>query len=90
MESQEALKRIRREAGTPYFSTLYDIDMWREDFKTIEEDLEVLEILKKYLMVDTIQAYYGESVIYMKDIIYEKEEFKKVKEWLEREENNEK
>lgn len=46
MESKEALKRIRREAGTPYFSTLYDIDMWREDFKTIERDLDKLEQLE--------------------------------------------
>jgi hypothetical protein len=46
MESQEALKRIRREAGFPYFSTLYDIDMWREDFKTIERDLDKLEQLE--------------------------------------------
>ena len=47
MESKEALKRIRREAGTPYFSTLYDIDMWREDFKTIEKDLDKLKQLEK-------------------------------------------
>ena len=42
----EALKRIRREAGTPYFSSLYDIDMWREDFRTIEKNLKALEIIK--------------------------------------------
>ena len=33
----EALKNIKREAGTPYFSTLYDIDMWKEDFATVEK-----------------------------------------------------
>lgn len=43
----EALKRIRIEAGTPYFSTLYDIDMWREDFKTVETALEIVEYLKQ-------------------------------------------
>jgi hypothetical protein len=36
----KALANIRREAGTPYFSTLYDIDMWREDFATIEKELK--------------------------------------------------
>ena len=43
----EALKRIKREAGIPYFSTLYDIDMWREDFKIIEDSLKILEYLKE-------------------------------------------
>lgn len=36
----EALKRIKREAGIPYFSSLYDIDMWKEDFETIEKALK--------------------------------------------------
>lgn len=34
---QEALKNIKREAGTPYFSTLYDIDDWKDDFNTLQE-----------------------------------------------------
>lgn len=42
----EALERIKREAGIPYFSSLYDIDMWREDFKTIETALKENEELK--------------------------------------------
>ena len=42
----EALENIKREAGIPYFSTLYDIDMWREDFKTVEKSLKALEIIK--------------------------------------------
>ena len=43
----EALKNIKREAGTPYFSTLYDIDMWREDFGIIDKELKALAIIKK-------------------------------------------
>ena len=43
----EALENIKREAGIPYFSTLYDIDMWREDFKTVETALKALEIIKE-------------------------------------------
>ena len=46
MTGLEALKNIKREAGTPYFSTLYDIDMWREDFATVEKELKVLDIIK--------------------------------------------
>ena len=43
----KALENIRREAGMPYFSTLYDIDMWREDFGIVENELKALEILMK-------------------------------------------
>ena len=43
----ESLKNIKREAGTPYFSTLYDIDMCREDFSIVEKELIALEIIKK-------------------------------------------
>ena len=39
MKSLEALKNNKREAGVPYFSTLYDIDMWKEDFEIIKQDL---------------------------------------------------
>lgn len=46
-KAQEALKNIREEAGTPYFSSLYDIDMWREDFATVEKELKAVEIIKK-------------------------------------------
>lgn len=41
----EALENIKREAGTPYFSTLYDIDDWRKDFKMVEKELKALEII---------------------------------------------
>ena len=46
----EALENIKREAGMPYFSTLYDIDMWREDFKTVETALKALEIIKEKIL----------------------------------------
>lgn len=48
----KALERIKREAGTPYFSTLYDIDMWREDFQAIETALEALEIINELFDFD--------------------------------------
>lgn len=48
----EALKNIKSEAGTPYFSTLYDIDMWREDFAIVENELKALEIIRKYISIN--------------------------------------
>ena len=39
----KAFENIKREAGIPYFSTLYDIDMWREDLQTVENALHRLE-----------------------------------------------
>ena len=47
MKGLEALKNVKREAGTPYFSTLYDIDMWREDLGIIEKELKVLKSIIK-------------------------------------------
>jgi len=45
-KSLKALNNIRREATIPYFSSLYDIDDWNEDFLTIEKELKALEIIK--------------------------------------------
>ena len=39
LEALEALENIKREAGTPYFSSLYDIDDWKDDFHTIDDGL---------------------------------------------------
>ena len=36
----ESLANIKREAGIPYFSSLYDIDEWNEDFSTVEQALK--------------------------------------------------
>lgn len=83
MESQEALKRIKREARIPYFSTLYDIDMWREDFKTIEEDLEILEIFKKinFKMLEPFNTLYPKAItVEFSDNITE-EEYEKWLKW---------
>ena len=82
MLSREALRRIKREAGTPYFSTLYDIDMWNEDFKTVENDLEVLEILKPMLRIRKGNNW--ERLVVIDGFFNTKEQKTKVKEWLER------
>jgi len=55
MESEElkALANIKREAGIPYFSTLYDIDMWRKDFATLENAIIELEV-KREIIADIL------------------------------------
>lgn len=68
----EALERIKREAGTPYFSSLYDIDMWRKDFKMVEIALKALEIIKKkvpliYLFAGFIGDYDPEEIKIIKE-----------------------
>lgn len=77
MTSREALENIKRERPT-YFSTLYDLDMWKEDIKIIEKDLEVLELIKKefggfigYFLED----YLGELELNYNQV--------KIREWLE-------
>ena len=53
----DALENIKREVDVPYFSTLYDIDMWVEDITTIEKELKALEIIKnKGVDIATLMA----------------------------------
>ena len=84
MTSKEALRRIKREAGTPYFSAIYDIDMWREDFKTIADDLDMLELIKKHLLrVPSIGPNgneYNDIILVMPNDYVE--EAKKIERWL--------
>lgn len=40
----KAFENVKREAGIPYFSSLYDIDMWRSDLKAIEEGLKIPDV----------------------------------------------
>ena len=93
----EALENIRREAGTPRFSSLYDIDDWKEDFNTIlyalkekEQDqkkLKALEIIKEK-KVDCLLIVISQTVMDYNDMCEEdnvkltKEEFNLLKEVL--------
>lgn len=43
----KALKNIKEEAGTPYFSSLYDIDDWRKDFDIVGRHLKAFEIIDR-------------------------------------------
>ena len=67
----EAFENIKREAGTPYFSTLYDIDMWREDFATVKDKLKRLEELEKEWEMEHTLRIRLENINY--ELVREKE-----------------
>lgn len=48
MNKERLEKFIDETLNAPYFSSLYDIDMWREDKEELIRDLEVLEFIKKH------------------------------------------
>ena len=69
----KALENIKRETGIPYFSTLYDIDMWTKDFKTVETSLKALEIIKEkipliYLIAGFVGKYDPEEIEIIKEV----------------------
>ena len=83
MNSLEALKEIEE-----YYNC--DINVMTNEFCCIEEDLEILEILKKYLVIKLEKI--GGHIEYERIYCYfddwkdkTGEDFKKVKEWLENE-----
>lgn len=78
----EALENIKREAGTPYFSTLYDIDDWREDFQIVETALKALEIIKKIIKYDIEANGNTEIPKYEQNDVITKEEYDLLKEVL--------
>ena len=53
---------IKREAGTPYFSSLYDIEMWKEDIAIVEEALHFPEKMNE----DLFEFYFSGLISYSK------------------------
>ena len=82
----QALANVKREAGFPFFSTFYDSDMWKEDWKTVRKGLEALEILKvkkvnlEYVKCCDTYEQYKTICSYWSEI--SKEEFELLKEVL--------
>ena len=78
MNSKEALEHIIFEAKAekPIFSMYY-----QEFLKPIEQDLELLEILKKHYDVNFLEVSPNYFIAY--SVYKDDEDFKKVKEWLE-------
>jgi len=65
-----------------------DINWWKGKFQTIEQDLEILEIIKNKLvfllaLMSLPYELYNKSV--MKEQQLTQEEYDKIKEWLENE-----
>lgn len=105
MTSKEALERIKKikivnaidKFGCPetiYFEEVFDFESEKgadELLKIIEQDLKVLEILKKHLIIRFCNA--KDNAIILKDKFYDncmyliisKEEKNILKEWLENE-----
>lgn len=67
------------------------IEEWRLAIEKIEEDLEILEIIKKWSFIQkNYKDGYGKFTQFLCNIhtIGMEEDFNKVKKWLENEKNN--
>ena len=68
MNKERLEKFIKETLNAPYFSTLYDRDMWEQDKQELIRDLEILEILKgKILLISDLEST---------------NDFEKIKGWL--------
>ena len=93
MNKERLEKFINETLNAPYFSTLYDRDMWEDDKQELIRDIEILEILRKYIVEQNKWAYFDEAtnnittlqIISMIDLRPDNEDFEKVKEWLKNE-----
>ena len=68
-EPLKAYENIKREAGTPYFSTLYDIDMWREDLSIVEQALQDFQWLKAHICWDLLDHLNTEDKLKLLEIM---------------------
>lgn len=97
MTSKEALKELKFQVGN---ITYFNHDLQSTTFKVrdsglfeiIEKDLEVLEILKPFVKLETLNPYcsiYKDESIkephyFVNGLETDKETYEKVKEWLEK------
>ena len=95
MKSLESLEIINNCLEELDYEHKEDTNIWRYDLEVIKQDLEVLEILRKYLsskeyIVETYQGDRTEKTIEMQ-VIEENGKFvdyRKLKQWLEENEND--
>lgn len=86
MTSKESLKCIILGTNVDtYRSSIEEID---KAIETIEKDLEILEILKKHMSISNDYHFDNNSeecieCILIEDLTIRKEEYDKIKEWLE-------
>ena len=88
MNSKEALQIIRDCYDEEAYETYYDgaKNVHEEELNIIEKDLEILEIIKKWSFIeDSYKEGYGPYTKFQCIIhtIGMKEDFEKVKEWLD-------
>ena len=65
--------------------TIQNPNFYAKEWETIKQDLEVLEILRKYLFIEKYVDSWFEIDLYEQQ---QKEDFHKVKQWLEENEND--
>jgi len=89
-KAQKAFANIKREAGTPYFSSLYDVDFWIEDKRIVDDGLELLEVLRAYLLAIHFDknlkvGYETIKSQRFNNLELSKKNFNRIKDWLENE-----
>lgn len=73
MKGLLAFENVVREAGTPYFSSLYDIDDWHRDLAIIKDELQYAEAVNEHIFefyYEGLKGYAGarevkEEMFYM-------------------------
>ena len=89
MKSKEALQDIRdyhNETVIDNYCT-YTENMFEKQLDTIEKDLDILEILKKHYDVNFLEVSPNYFIAY--SVYKDDEDFKKIKEWLDEKEKEE-
>ena len=93
MNKERLKKFIDETLNAPNFSKGYDRDSWEKDKQELIRDIEILEILRKYIVEQNKWAYFDEAtnnittlkIISMVDLRPDDYDYEKVKEWLENE-----
>lgn len=92
MTSKEALERLKDDIEINYLSTKHNNEKDKSNYlillNSIEKDLEILEIIKKWSFIEeSYKEGYGPYTKFQCIIhtIGMKEDFEKIKEWLENE-----
>ena len=88
MTSKEALRNIRdyHNEIIYHIDYVYTENIFKQELDVIEKDLEILEIIKKWSFIqENYKDGYGKFTQFLCNIhtIGMKEDFEKIKEWLE-------
>lgn len=88
MTIKELERFIQETLAYPYFSTLYDMDIWKDDFKKLKKDLEILKILEEadnfFIGVSKLEDDgAGVGIVELRFVTTTQEKYNLLKEWLE-------